>query len=210
MNRLDFIASLTHGFDVVIDIGSDHGLVLKKAFDLKLIKKGIATDLNIGPLNASKKTLTGYPVEFYLSDGLKDVKSDFDLGIITGMGPYLINDIMKLAPKNKTYILGANEKIEVLRQALVENGFMIVDEHVIYDDFYYVFLIVTGGNMVLNEDELYLGPILKTKKGAKNYFIYKKDYYSGLIKKAKGLRKKEFEKLYTIYLNALNEVQFLK
>lgn len=199
MNRIDFIASLTKGFDKVIDIGSDHGLVLKKAIDQNFIKEGIATDLNIGPLNHAKKTLTGYPVEFYLSDGLESIISDYDLGIITGMGPNLIGDIMKKASKDKTYILGANEKIEVLRQIICDLGFMIIDEYVIYDDFYYVFLKVTGGQMHLTESDLYLGPILKNKVEAIPYYAHKATYYENLLTKTKGKRLEELGKLYTIY-----------
>ncbi|WBL31401.1 SAM-dependent methyltransferase [Candidatus Phytoplasma sacchari] len=44
MKRIYFIATLLKGYNVVLDIGTDHGLVLKKAFDLKYIKKAIATD----------------------------------------------------------------------------------------------------------------------------------------------------------------------
>ena len=50
------------------------------------------------------------------------------------MGPHLIIDILKevMHLEDKTYILGANEKIEVLRNWLSHNGFNIVDEYVIF------------------------------------------------------------------------------
>ncbi|WP_246833679.1 SAM-dependent methyltransferase [Texas Phoenix palm phytoplasma] len=45
-----FIVSLIKGYSVVLDIGTDHGLVLKKALQLKYINKGIAVDIKINPL----------------------------------------------------------------------------------------------------------------------------------------------------------------
>ena len=74
MNRIDLIVSLTKGYDTVLDIGTDHGLVLKKALDLGYIKKGIASDINKEPLNQAKENLSSYPVSFYLSDGFKNIR----------------------------------------------------------------------------------------------------------------------------------------
>ena len=55
MKRIDFIASLLQGYEVAMDIGSDHGLVLKEALEQGYIKRGIATDNKVGPLNASPR-----------------------------------------------------------------------------------------------------------------------------------------------------------
>ena len=55
MSRISFIAKLTKGYDTVIDIGSDHGLVLKYALDNNFIKHAIASDINEGPLNRARK-----------------------------------------------------------------------------------------------------------------------------------------------------------
>ena len=54
MKRIDFLASLTKGYQNVIDIGTDHGLVLKKAFEKGYIKSAIATDINPKPLNSAR------------------------------------------------------------------------------------------------------------------------------------------------------------
>jgi tRNA (adenine22-N1)-methyltransferase len=194
MNRIAFIASLTKGYDTVLDIGCDHGFVLKHALDNNYIKHGIASDINEGPLSHAKKNLAGYPVRFYLSAGFKSIKDDFDLAIITGMGPHLIIDILNDTKKHvgKTYILGANDKLEVLRSWLSNNGFNIIDEDIIYDDFYYVFIKVEKGHMVLNESDCYLGPKLKYKLDALPYYQHKLKHYQMLKHKAKG------EKLNTI------------
>ena len=135
-----------------------------------------------------EKNLAGYPVRFYLSDGLKQVDADFDLAVITGMGPYIIIDILKEALNldDKVFILGSHERVEVLRLWLMQNGFNITDEYVIRDGFYYVFLKVQKGIMNLSESDIYVGPILKDKTSAHAYFVHKHAYYLKLSKKAKG------------------------
>lgn len=197
MNRIAFIGELTKGYDTVIDIGSDHGLVLKYALEHKYIKHAVASDINEGPLNHAKKNLAGYPVRFYLSDGFKSVDKNYNLGVITGMGPHLIINILKevIDLEDKTYILGANEKIEVLRTWLSHNGFNIVDEYVIFDGFYYVFLKVVKGTMTLTEEDIYLGPKLKLKEEAQAYFKHKYNHYLDLSKKAKGEKLVEIESI---------------
>src|SRR5690554_2605591 len=188
MNRIAFIGELTKGYETVIDIGSDHGLVLKYALDHKYIKHAVASDVNQGPLNHAKKNLAGYPVRFYLSDGFKQVQSDFDLALITGMGPHLIIDILNEVKdlEHKTYILGANEKVEVLRKWLSDNGFNIVDEYVIYDTFFYVFLKVEKGQMKLTQEELFIGPKLKHKPERKAYYNHKVKHYKKILTQVKG------------------------
>ncbi|CDR30609.1 Family of uncharacterised function (DUF633) [Acholeplasma oculi] len=203
MSRIEFLASLTKGYTKVIDVGTDHGKVLKIALDLNYIKEGIATDINKGPLESAKKNLEGYPVKFFLTDGFKGVKEDFDLGIITGMGSRLICSILKDAPKHKTYILGAHEKLDILRKWLQNHHFKIVDEYVIHDGFYYCFMKVETGEMRLSESEIFTGPILKLKQEALPYFEHKAKYYLGLSQKAKHEKSEEYYKIYTFYNDIL-------
>lgn len=207
MKRIDFIANLTKGYDVLIDVGCDHGYVLKQALDNKYIKEGIATDIGKGPLNSAKKNLTGYPVRFYLSNGFKEVKETFDLAIITGMGPKLISEILHESKVDTaTYILGANEKQEVLRTYLLNHGYEIIDEYYMYEDFHYVFIKVKKGLMTLNDEEIYTGKYLYNKPNISNYFTHKINYYSDLIDKTSGEKQKEFRKLKKYFQNALKKV----
>ena len=197
--RIDLLASLTKGYDTVLDIGTDHGLVLKKAFEKGYIKKAIASDLREEPLNQAKANLVHYPVSFVLSDGFKQVKESFDLGIIAGMGAYLITDILEHAPKDKTYILQANDKQEILRNYLNESGFEIVDEYIVHDKFYYIIMVVKSGEMHLLEDDLYLGPKLRYKAEAKPYYQHKVKQYQKIINHVDEDRQKELLKLIKIY-----------
>ncbi len=197
--RIKFLAELTVGYDCVLDIGTDHGLVLLEALKKGYIKSAIASDLREEPLNQAKKNLKNYDVDFIISDGFEQINLPYDLTIIAGMGAYLITDIMAKAKQDCTYILQANDKHHVLREFLSKQGFIIEDEFVIHDKFYYVIMIVKKGKMILLEDDLYLGPKLKYKPEAKHYYQHKIKQYEKILSKADDKRKEELIKLIKIY-----------
>jgi tRNA (adenine22-N1)-methyltransferase len=200
--RIQFLAELTQGYDSVIDIGTDHGFVLQKAFENKYIKRGIATDLREKPLASAMKNLKNYPTTFVLSNGFLNVNESFDLAIIAGMGATLICDILEHAPYgNEIYLLQANDKIEILRAYLVENDFELIDEFIIYDKFYYVILKVKRGEMILSQEDLYLGPYLKNKSEAIPYYVKKAAQIEKIMSKADENRKEELVKMLKIYKN---------
>ncbi|PQP79959.1 SAM-dependent methyltransferase [Candidatus Phytoplasma phoenicium] len=143
MNRITFIASLLSGYKIVLDIGTDHGLVLKKALDLKYIQKGIASDNKSQPLLKAYRNLKNYPVEFYLSDGFVKIRSTFDLALICGMGPHTIIHILKnKLDMNKPLILGCQGKWLPLIYWLKKNDFELFHYYNFFDKFNYIFLKV--------------------------------------------------------------------
>jgi tRNA (adenine22-N1)-methyltransferase len=200
--RIQFLAELTQGFDTVVDIGTDHGFVLQKAFENKYIKRGIATDLREKPLESAMRNLKNYPTSFVLSDGFLNVSESFDLAIIAGMGATLICDILENAPLgNEIYLLQANDKIEILRAYLGNHHFEIIDEYIIQDKFYYIILKVKRGEMLLLEEDLYLGPYLKNKSEALPYYAKKTAQIEKIMVKADEKRKEELVKMLKIYKN---------
>jgi len=200
--RIEYLAVLTRGYDKVLDIGTDHGLVLAIALENKWIKSGIASDLREKPLNQARKNLKGFSVEYVISDGFKEIKSDFDLAIIAGMGAFLITEIMDHAPEgNQTYLLQANDKIEVLREYLMEHGYKIIDEYIVEDKFYYVILKVVRGGMSLLDEDIYLGPILKHKAEALPYYEKKVRQIEKILPHADQNRQEILKKMLKIYKN---------
>lgn len=177
MNRLKEISKYLKGYETACDIGCDHGLVLKYAFDNNYIKKGIAIDNKIGPLENAKKNLKNYDCLFYLNDGVKNLNLKYDIGIISGMGSETIINILTNSPKTD-YILVTHSDIELLRKYLFENSFLIVEENIIYDKFYYVVIKVKYiENFKANYDtkDMFFGKILPSKinnnKIVKDYFL---------------------------------------
>lgn len=202
--RISFLASLTQGYNTVADIGCDHGYVLKEAFDHGFIKAAIASDLREMPLQNAIETLKNYPIKAILSDGFLAINDSFDLAIIAGMGSHLIKDIMKHAPKDDvTYIIQPNDRHAYLRKQLMEMAFSIIDEHVIYDRFYYLVMVVKRGNMVLSDEDLILGPKLKEKDEANLYYENLLKRLERIMSQADEKRVKELSKEYTILLKHL-------
>ncbi len=170
--RLSFLSKLLDGYEVALDIGTDHGFVLKEAIDLKYIKKGIASDIGEDPLNQAKKNLSGYPIDFIQSNGFDNIDMPYDIVVIAGMGVYTIMDILNRKHDQKTYLLQANDKYEILRQYLQDNHLKIVDEYIVHDKFYYIIMKVIPGEMNLSEEDMYVGPFLKKKSEATPYYLY--------------------------------------
>lgn len=183
MKRLETITKYIEETDIVADIGCDHGYLLQMAIKNKNIKKGYAIDNKQGPLNSAKNNLDKFDnVDFILSDGLKNVNnSDINCVVIAGMGGMLINSIIndsidKFKCINKL-ILCPNRNVDKVRLFLVENGFKIIDEDIVFEDGkYYELIIATIGEQKLSINEMFFGPILLEKKS--NIFINKwKEYY---------------------------------
>ena len=84
------------------------------------------------------------------SDGLKNIDLDFDTVIIAGMGGNLIKDIIndsKDKLENKKIILEPNNDQALVREYLMNNDFMIIDEYAIYDmNKYYEVIVCKSGS----------------------------------------------------------------
>jgi len=201
--RIKFLASLTKDHHVVLDVGTDHGLVLKEAFDSGFIIEAIASDINEAPLLQAQKNLKNHPVTYIQSDGFLHIKQTFDCVIIAGMGAYLIAQILERAPESKEikYVLQANDKTPYLRKYLLEHEFAIEDEFIIMDKHYYEIIVARRGTMSLSEADIILGPKLRYKEDSHKYFKHKAAQILKVINKTDPVRQAELEKLCKIYQN---------
>ena len=170
MKRLKAISDFIYPYRRIADIGSDHGYLIKIAFDNHLIDYAYAIDNKKGPINSCKNNLKDYKnVSYFLSDGLDDVDESIDCVIIAGMGGMLIISILeknKDKLKNiKRLILQANRDEYLLRKYLVENGFYIQDEKIIKEDNkYYEIDCFEKGYEEYDFNDLYFGKILMKNK----------------------------------------------
>lgn len=187
-NRIEALAYQAKGINTLLDIGTDHGLVLKHAIDNNYIKNAIAADIAEKPLENAKENLKNYPVSYYVSDGFEKIDEHFDGVVIAGIGAPLMTKILGNAPKNeKTYILQPNSKHGILRIYLAKNNFKIVDETIVYEnDYYYVIIKAVKGEMILTEKDIFLGPQLKLKNNSVPYYKHLLNRYLPLVDKAKG------------------------
>lgn len=150
--RLDGLVNFVEEGKIVADIGSDHGITAIKIFEEKRPRKVIATDISENSLEKLREKLRNNPnldIETKVTDGIEDLK-DYGLEniIISGMGGYLIADIIKegldVARGCERLILQANNSLEHLRRFLRSKDFSILDEVMVYEEGKYYTIILAS------------------------------------------------------------------
>lgn len=149
----------------VADVGTDHAFLPVYLIQVGKATKAIGCDINNGPLENARQTISKYglteKIQLRLSDGLSDIKSfECDDIIIAGMGGELIASIISNAPwvKSNNYrlILQPMTKPEYLRGFLCKNGFCIDDETAVVSNHrYYTVMSVFYSGKSNSCDELF-------------------------------------------------------
>ena len=169
--RLSTCLKYTEGFNKLADIGTDHALLPINAVTLGYVSTAQAIDNKQGPFVIAYSNVLKYElndkVEVILGDGIKKIDSDVDCVVISGMGGSLVSDIiLKDDIQNiKRFILQPNNDSNLVRKAIVEIGFHIVDELVFSDNHKtYDLIVADKGASQYNKLEIEFGPInLKEK-----------------------------------------------
>ena len=181
--RLQAVATLVDVDARVIDVGCDHAY-LDIYLTLNNGNKCIATDINQNALERAKKNIKKYnledKIETKLTDGLYDIKiQKEDNIVISGMGTFTILDILKTNELSETLIISANNNIDMLREKIINLGYIIDSEIFIIDKKKpYVIIKFIKGIKKYNKIDIALGPILRQNIEYRNYIInkYKKIY----------------------------------
>ena len=200
-DRLLKIASLVSDGKKIADIGTDHGYI-----PVYLLKEGkvpfaVLADVNKGPLdNAHKEVIQNNlldKVDLRLGSGIEILEiGEVEEVIIAGMGGILISELLEakkeVAHNVEKLILQPMQAQEELRYYLLNNGYEILEEVLVREDFRIYEIIVakyTGKNTII-EDEIYYEvgiKLLENKDSLFNYFIEKKiKTYSSIVNKLEG------------------------
>lgn len=140
-DRLLACAGFVAPGDRVADIGCDHGYLSIHLLLNGIAKSAIASDVREQPLLSAVRNAEKYGVrdqmEFYLSDGVRNIPRDFDTMVCAGMGADTMISILEAAPwlQSTKYrlILQCQSKTPMLRRYLSENGWRITEESVLRD-----------------------------------------------------------------------------
>lgn len=210
--RLLAIAKLVDQDHVVLDIGTDHGLLPIYLIENKIIKLAIASDIKASPLNQAKKNITKANLEakikLVLSDGLENITSYFNTLVIAGVGPKTVISVLEkgLAKvKNKTVIIQSNVSSNLVREWLNKNNFKIINEDLVYENKnYYEIIKAVPGRQFLTKADFYLGPYLKKLNNdiTKKYYQLLKEKYQKMfnrIPKKEVLKKKSAQEIMNLY-----------
>lgn len=141
--RLSSVASMVTAGNCLADVGTDHGYVPIYLYERKIIPHAIAMDINKGPLERAALHIAESgmkeAIETRLSDGLTALKpGEADSVVIAGMGGPLIIRILSAHPEIteslKELILQPQSEISEVRIWLYEQGYEIVEEHMVFED----------------------------------------------------------------------------
>ena len=213
-SRLEAACRFVNPNDRVADIGCDHGYL-----GIYLLKNNIAShvyacDINEGPLNAAVFNAEKYGVrdkmQFFLSDGVKNVPRDFDCLVCCGMGGDTMISILESAPwlKASSYrlILQCQSKRPELRKYLSENGWLIREETVLRDGkfLYTVMEVVHGPRLELTAGGCHFPPAL-----LKNPTPELPAFYRWVVGGLKMIVENQGEKAHPFKVQALEELENL-
>lgn len=141
--RLSSVASMVTAGNCLADVGTDHGYVPIYLYERNVIPHAIAMDVNIGPLERATLHIAESgmkeAIETRLSDGLAALKpGEADSVVIAGMGGPLIIRILSAYPEVtdslKELILQPQSEIPEVRRWLYEQGYEIMEEHMVFED----------------------------------------------------------------------------
>ena len=151
--RLSSVASMVTAGNCLADVGTDHGYVPIYLYERQMIPRAIAMDVNKGPLERARLHIAEYgyhnAIETRLSDGLQALKAgEAESVVIAGMGGPLIIRILSAYPEVtdsfKELILQPQSEISEVRVWLGEQGYEIIEEHMVFEDgkYYSIFKAV--------------------------------------------------------------------
>ena len=180
--RIKELASIIPDAKRIIDVGCDHALLDIYLASKKSETKFLATDISKNALESAKKNISDNHlenrIETLLTDGLNNITlNKEDLIVISGMGTNTIIDIIsKRLEEINNIIIQSNRDLETLRNFMVKNNFKILDEKVIFDDYYYVFIRFSKGKQEYSSEDFWLGPIIKNSSNIEYFKFLLKRY----------------------------------
>ena len=161
----------------VADIGCDHGFVSIYLIKEKNIDHVFAMDINDGPLKRAHEHVNDYglsdKIDVIKSDGAQVLKpEDADGAVIAGMGGRLteriISDSIDVFKEMDEMVLSPQSEIDHVRRFLIQNGFDIIDEDMVYDEskFYVIIKCSYDADVTrqIDEEQAHFGPVLIKKK----------------------------------------------
>lgn len=133
--RQEKIIKLLPAVTSVADIGCDHGRLAVFLLQNKLASYVVATDISAPSLNKAKILAEQEGVTANISlrvgDGLTVLQPDeVQAVVISGMGANTIMEILQSKRLNDRvyFILQPNKQVPLLREYLISNGYIILDE----------------------------------------------------------------------------------
>lgn len=203
--------------DRVADIGCDHGYLGIHLLTNGVASAVIAADVKVGPLQSAMRNAMKFGVrskmQFYLSDGVRNIPRDFDTMVCAGMGADTMISILSAAPWLKgdyRLILQCQSKRPELRKWLYDSGYRIERETLAQDGkfIYPVMEVVYAPSQPLTAGQYHITPALLASDSALLPDFYNR-VVSGLRTTVEGLSCSESPRL-TEFQSILTELEAME
>jgi len=191
--RLNEVASLVTPGLRVSDVGCDHGYLSIYLMQNNIATSVIASDVRTGPLSKAAENINAYDmndvIDLRLSDGLSMIDAgEVDSIVMSGMGGNLMMDILSrgvdVTDKARELILQPQSEIAGLRHYLKDNGFVIISESMVFEDYkYYPMMKAVHGEMNWDREVYFAyGKILLREENPvlHQFLLQERDYYVNL------------------------------
>ena len=166
--RISVISSYINEDDKVADIGCDQALLSELLAKRKIYS--VASDIKSNIIDNAKKRIKDLELEKYInfivSDGLENIPNNIDTLVLSGMGAYTILKIISKSKKQyKKVITISNNNNDILRIKMLDFGYKIFCEEIIYDrNKYYNLIVFISGNSKYSKEEILFGVNHKNEK----------------------------------------------
>lgn len=183
--RIKVIASYIDPNDKVADIGCDQAFlsILLAKNMLPSLASDIRENIIKNVEEKIKKLKLDKIISLKVSDGTKNIPEYIDTLVLSGMGSYTILKIINESTKKyKKIITISNNNYDILRSNMLDLGYKVLCEEIIYDKnkFYNLILFIQGKANYTKEDLLiginHKNKILLNKKLKKDLIKHKKIY----------------------------------
>ena len=187
--RLEVIGDLIHEGAYVADIGADHGLL--ECYIASHLKDYhiLAVENKKGPMSALSAATKDIPnINLSLSDGIEEITKEYDTIVLAGMGGDNIINILSRFPEKlktiKNIIVDAHSFIPKVRKTLIDFGFDIETEKLVFEAGVYYIIISFKRNSkqkTYSEDELLFGYNLAKDPLFKDYKNFVLNRYKKIL-----------------------------
>lgn len=141
--RMKAVANLVTAGYITADIGTDHGYIPMYLVEMDISPKVIAMDIGEGPLSCATQNVASsglsHKISLRLSDGLRALcQGEAQSAVLSGMGGPLIIRILRESRSTvrslRECILQPQSQVSAVRAFLLEEGFIIDQEDMVFED----------------------------------------------------------------------------